>query len=500
MGDPAPLYQSDAVGPKAYQLVELLKSIEGVLKRTFYGQYWVIAEVIDSGYHSGSGHWYMQLAQTEDGQQIAHIRANLWAGVASRVIPRFKSITGSTIQAGMELMLYVKVNMHPVYGLSLVVYDINPEYTLGHLERLKKETIKRLTEEGVIDLNKQIALPRFIRRVAVISSSTAAGWGDFLKQIKQSRVGALIKTDLYPATMQGENTTRSVLKALDHIAERMEEYDAVVLIRGGGSRMDLAAFDDYVLTCNLANYPLPIITGIGHERDESVADLVAHTALKTPTAVADFLLRGAEDALYRLLMAETKLEELLLQSQTSIQNAIHKNIYELRVTLAHIEMEATEQRHRHQQRIERLLHRRLEAGRSKIREAQFRTEQLTRRQLEKDKALARYTTTLTMVLSGVSSRLSESKNSVQLMTSQLRHFLSTMLTKEDARLSLLEQTAKLYDPTSIMARGYLPVTQNGRKVTKRDTLDFDRPIEVTLLDTRIKANIIQDNNENDKTL
>lgn len=489
MSTASPLFQEQASGPQAYQLLELLESIQGVVHRAFRGHYWIVAEVVEPGFHPRTRHWYMSLAQVEDGQVVASIRANLWAGVAQQVMPRFEAVTGSKVVAGMGLMLYVSVTMHPIYGLSLTIHDINPEFTLGHLERIKRETIQRLQREGVMDLNKLQYLPDFIQRVAVISSATAAGWGDFKRQIEQSRVGALLKLELFPATMQGEQTTKSIIGVLEKIAKRLDDFDAIVLIRGGGSRMDLSAFDEYLLACHLANFPLPVITGIGHERDESVADLVAHTRLKTPTAVADFLLRRAEESLLRLFTAEERLHTLLENSVNEFSRTIEQKIYRTQSVLIQMERRTTQQLHLQYQRVENTLRRRQLMIQERANRAEVRLGYVLENITNQSQIVGQLVARLSLVLSESKNKVSKEEHRIQIFSNQLAQYLTSLPKLAEQRLNLLSQTAKLYDPTLTMQRGYLPVTQNGGKVTSLADLDAAQPLHISLLDGSVEANI-----------
>lgn len=277
---------------KYITLSQLLTNIRQTLAQAFPLGVWISAEIGSLNVNRYSGHCYMELIEksSEGGSSStpqARVQAAVWRSRWGLLSAHFASATGMPLAEGMKVLLKVSVNFHEAYGLSLVVNDIDPTYTLGERAAQRQQTIEQLRADGVFDLNKALELPTIVQRIAIVSSATAAGLQDFMRHIEASPWQ--FYPTLYEATMQGSTAEESIIAALGRIAEADEEYDAVVVIRGGGSQSDLECFNSYAICANLAQFPLPIITGIGHDRDESVADLVAHTALKTPTAVADFL-------------------------------------------------------------------------------------------------------------------------------------------------------------------------------------------------------------------
>lgn len=300
---------------------------------------WVIAEISEIN-SNRSGHVYIDLIEKSSisGNVIAKLRATIWCSCAQRILPKFEVETGQSLRSGMKGMFFVTVGFHEVYGLSANISAINSEFTLGDIERQRRETIMRLEQEGVIDMNKSLQLPTVLKHIAIISAETAAGYGDFCKQIENNVYDFNLSLKLYPAQMQGIGADNSIMEALDRIINEPKHPDAVVIIRGGGSRSDLACFDSYELAFYVANYPLPILTGIGHERDNSVVDIVAHTRLKTPTAVAEFII-GHNVEFLNLLdtlsekiitlarsfyeLRNTKVEALFLSLRTSVNSIMH---------------------------------------------------------------------------------------------------------------------------------------------------------------------------------
>lgn len=261
---------------------------------------WITAETSDL--RSSGGHCYMELVQKDErtGSPLAKSRAVMWASTFSRLGAMFYAATGTRLRSDMKIMVKVNANYHPVYGMSLVISDINPDYTVGDLARRRNEIIARLRAEGVFDMNRCLPWPQLPVRVAIISARGAAGYGDFMKHLHNNPQRLRFETELFEATLQGERTVPSVVAALEAIAARDGEFDCVVLIRGGGAVSDLASFDDYTLASNVAQFPLPIIVGIGHERDVTVLDYVANTRVKTPTAAAEALIGMAGAAYDRL--------------------------------------------------------------------------------------------------------------------------------------------------------------------------------------------------------
>ena len=298
---------------QTYSLSELCGYIQEVLENELPERYWVRAEIASM---SVRGHCYMELVEKADnGILAAKVRATCWNNVYNLLSTYFIHETGQSLQVGLQVMLEVSVEFHAVYGLSLNIWNIDPTYTLGDLAKQRQATIRQLTEDGVLELQQTLQIPSLPRRIAVVSSADAAGYEDFCAQLKNNRFGFLFHTQLYPATMQGDNSARSIIEALHSIAEQEEEWDVVVIIRGGGANTDLRSFDDYNLASHCAQFPLPIIAGIGHTRDISIVDMVVHTSVKTPTAAAEWLIE-------RIAIQVEKVGGLLLRLQrTTIETA-----------------------------------------------------------------------------------------------------------------------------------------------------------------------------------
>lgn len=277
-------------------LLELSRTVAALVQRPETQNVWVTAELMDVAVRGG--HCYMELLQKDErGVQVAKARGVIWASNFPHIDARFYSATGQRFATGLKVMLRVSASMHPVYGFSLVVSDVNPEYTMGDLLRRRREILLRLKEEGILELNRMLPFPDVPQRIAVISAKGAAGYGDFINQLYGNPSRLRFRTRLYPAVMQGVAAPSSIIAALERVMADMDMWDCVVIVRGGGATSDLQAFEDYDLAANVANFPLPVVIGIGHERDVTVLDWVANKRLKTPTAVAEWLVQLGENAL-----------------------------------------------------------------------------------------------------------------------------------------------------------------------------------------------------------
>ncbi|HOG41056.1 MAG TPA: exodeoxyribonuclease VII large subunit [Bacteroidales bacterium] len=276
---------------KLYTLYQLQSDISEVLAEAFTDSLWVRSEVSECSVNR-SGHCYLTLVEKEEksGRLLAKCSAVIWAQTYRILSAHFRSVTGSDIVAGMNILVKVQVNYSELYGLSLNIRDIDPSFTVGNLELERQRTIARLSEEGMMDINSSLELPALPRSLAVISAETAAGYRDFMEHLHGNQYGFTFATTLFPAPMQGAEAPSGIIAALDTIAQRIDEFDAVLILRGGGSVMDLVCFDDYELALNVAQFPLPVLTGIGHDKDYHVIDMVAWHNLKTPTALADFFI------------------------------------------------------------------------------------------------------------------------------------------------------------------------------------------------------------------
>lgn len=327
---------------KQYSLSELCQNIEEVLAEEFASTYWVRAEVASL---SVRGHCYMELVEKASTKNIAaKVRATCWQQIYGILSPYFEAETGQKLSVGMQVLLEVEVSFHAVYGLSLNIVGIDPTFTLGDMARQRQETIQRLKDDGVIDMQSSLEIPSLPRRIAVISSADAAGYGDFCHQLENNSGGFQFRTQLFAAIMQGEQSVKSIIQSLQQIADEIDKWDIVVIVRGGGASTDLRNFDDYELASHCAQFPLPIIAGIGHTRDISIVDMVVHSSVKTPTAAAEWLINAMQQQADRIAELYTRLQRAIQhtinqqhirieQLQQALQFTSKKHLYQLRSQL-----------------------------------------------------------------------------------------------------------------------------------------------------------------------
>ena len=298
---------------QTYSLKELCEWIQDVMESDLPDRYWVRAEIASM---SVRGHCYMELIEKADnGILAAKVRATCWSNMYGLLSAYFTQETGESLHVGLQVLLEVSVEFHSVYGLSLNVWNIDPTYTIGDLAKQRQATINKLQLDGVMELQQALELPSLVRRIAVVSSSEAAGYGDFCDQLKNNRFGFDFQVQLYSAVMQGDTASRSIINALSAIAGQEEEWDVVVIIRGGGASTDLSCFDDYELASHCAQFPLPIVAGVGHTRDVSVVDMVVYSSVKTPTAAAEWLID-------RVAVQVERVGEMQLRLRKAVQGKI----------------------------------------------------------------------------------------------------------------------------------------------------------------------------------
>ena len=301
-------------------LYELNRLVREVIESEMPSEYWVEAELSEC--RESRGHCYMELIEKDEqtATPIAKARANCWAQKWVMIRPYFERATGQRLVAGMKVLLKVHPQFHEAYGFSWIVTDIDPTYTLGDMARKRQEIIRQLKEEGVFDLQKELTLPLFCQHIAVISSETAAGYGDFCNQLADNPYGFQFQTQLFPAIMQGEGVEGSIINALERIYD--QPFDCVVIIRGGGATSDMSGFDTLALAEHVANFPIPIITGIGHDRDESILDMVSHTRVKTPTAAAALLIDHLKEVLDTVNNAQNSITRLVQQKLSTLSTQL----------------------------------------------------------------------------------------------------------------------------------------------------------------------------------
>lgn len=294
-----------------FSLFELNKLVQKTLDKALEPSYWVVAEIAELRVNQ-NGHCYIELVEKEDNTIIAKSRATIWSYTYRNLSLWFEKMTGESLKPGLKILCNLTVQLHEVYGLSYNIKDIDANYTLGERERKRQMVISQLQEDGIFEMNQELHIPDVLSNIAIISSPAAAGYEDFMNQLVNNSYGYTFNTRLYKATMQGENASESIINALQTIHESNDNFEAVIIIRGGGSALDLDCFDNYELNFTAAQFPIPIITGIGHERDQSILDLIAFRSLKTPTAVAEWLIGKSLD--YESIIIE-KMQQIALYTE-----------------------------------------------------------------------------------------------------------------------------------------------------------------------------------------
>jgi len=327
----------------ALSLSQLNRLVSEVIKETFSETYWLIAETSDVRINHSNGHCYLEFVEKNEltGATIAKAKGYIWNNAFRMIKPYFEETTKQSFTSGLKILVRVGIEFHELFGYGLTVYDIDPIYTLGDLRRKRQEIIERLDKEGILTMNKELELSQTPQRIAIISSPTAAGYEDFSNHLSNNKYGFVFYPKLFPALMQGDQTESSIIKALDTIYQYQDFFDAVVIIRGGGATSDLSSFESYLLAANCAQFPIPIITGIGHERDDTILDAVAYYRAKTPTAVADFLIEKTVETHDELMI----LEDSIISGATQILDQVNQNLQNLFLRIPNTALSLLEKQH-----------------------------------------------------------------------------------------------------------------------------------------------------------
>jgi exodeoxyribonuclease VII large subunit len=473
---------------QTYQLSDLMSDLQMVIKSSFDQTYWVVAELANvSG--SPRGHMYFELVEKSEQQIVAKARANLWSYRRHQIIHAFEEVTRQTLKAGMKVLLQLQVDFHPVYGLSFQIMDIDPAYSLGELEKQRQETIQQLKDEGLLEFNKQYVLPSVLQNLAIISSQSAAGYQDFVNQLDSNTYHYKFQIKLFQALMQGDKAPESIANALDKLEAENINYDAIILIRGGGSNLDLACFDDYALNARLAQAYFPIFSGIGHERDTSVTDMIAHTRLKTPTAVAAFIIqhnRQFEDEISDIfsdIIAFTKdklqveidqIESLSRDiSQLSQQLVLNDKSYlkELGYVLNNQSLKMINKQ-------DAMIHQKNNNIRFLSKEIYYKTKSEIRSQkkLLQDKVL--------QLIDLQKDRLRVEK--------EIKRSTQKFLIQTNEQLNYMEQLIQLSDPQSILKKGFSISRINGKAISNSRDIQPNEILETQLYQGIIKSKILKE--------
>jgi exodeoxyribonuclease VII large subunit len=449
---------------QSYSLSELNKLVKKTLQEGLPHKFTLLAEISD--FKESRGHAYLELIEkSEDERVLAKSRATIWANVYRMIKPYFESTTGHFLRAGLNVLVVVTVEFHEVYGFSLNIIDIDPTYTVGDIEKKRQAILQRLSEEGVSEMNKELEFPLVPQRVALISSETAAGYEDFMDQLNTNEYGFQFQTKLFPAIMQGEDTERSVIAALEQVYEEIDDFDLVAIIRGGGSKSDLSWFDSYQIAVNIAQFPLPVLTGIGHDRDETVSDTVAYINLKTPTAAAEFLIRSIADFWNRLNMTSSEIFQRVLQiiqDEKLKMEQIKLNLYPI-----------------FSGRMKRELTR-----------VEIKKEQLKRIVYESLNKRSHALEQIPDTLLRAGRKAVESKlNMLAFKTIELKHKTDQFFTKQNNKLREFEQKNDYLNPAHILKRGYSISIKDGKVIQSIQDIAEDDIITTKLIDGSFQSKV-----------
>ena len=427
-------------------LLELNHIIGDVLAKNLEPSYWVVAEISELRTNQ-KGHCYLELVEKDNDAIKAKTRATIWSYTYRNLSGWFEALTGQSLRAGMKILCNATVQFHEVYGFSLNIRDIDAQYTLGERAKKRQETIARLQGDGIFDMNKELTLPTVPQRIAVISSETAAGFGDFMDQLRHNEYGYVFSVKLFNALMQGAQAEQSIIQAMHQVFHAQDDFDLLVIIRGGGASLDLDCFDGYELGSHIAQFPLPVITGIGHERDETIADLVAHTKMKTPTATAEFIISGVSNFEVMLDNQRAQLYELISNRLSQQQNKLEQLAFYFQ---------------------------------------KYGQEQLTKKLLSIQKALYALHNGTRKALKIHEIRISEMQNTLMIKPMGTIHI-------QEERLAHYEKELSILNPEKVLKRGYTLTKINGKNIHKIH--DFEEGAEIiTITDQRkIKSKYISEN-------
>jgi len=471
-------------------LLELNQLIKDTLDDAFSTLIWVKAEISEMTVNR-TGHCYLELVDVDPSSKevLARARATIWSYSFRMLRPYFETTTGQAFTQGIKVLVSVKVEYHPIYGMSLNIRDIDPNYTMGDMARKRREIILQLQEDGVYDMNRELELPMVPQRVAIISSPTAAGLQDFVDQLNNNHRKIQFYTKLFPAVMQGTETADSIINALELVFQYEDFFDLVCIIRGGGAQLDLASFDNYELAYHVAQFPVPVITGIGHDKDETVIDLVAHTKMKTPTAVAEFLINGAETFEQMLLELESRFVDMVQERLDEEQNYLEQAVLSLKQGIRQL---VTEEEHRFE--INRLhLHNNVPKY-LKVKDDQFHkySQRLAGagQRLLKDEMYD-----LQRKIGELQYRAQRMLRTRQVKLDESKHVLKIRM-KDGFRLQTNKLEAfgvrkRLVDPVRVLKRGYSLAYKDGKIIKSVDELNEGDELQTRLSDGSVVSRIIK---------
>lgn len=438
-------------------LSQLLTDVKITIQEQYESYIWVIAEINEMN-HNRNGHCYLELIEKDENSKKikSKIRATIWAYTYRTIKAYFETVTNQELRSGLKVLLQVSVEYHEVYGISLNVHDIDPNYTLGDIAQQRAKIINQLQDDGVLDMNKDLMLPLVPQRIAIISSETAAGYTDFVSQLQNNAFGYSFKTTLYPAIMQGDNAAQSIIQAFDNIFDNINNYDVVILIRGGGSKSDLSCFDDYDIAYYITQFPIPVLTGIGHERDDTIVDIVAHTKLKTPTAVAEFLISRVNDFSALLDKYNTYLSTItddLLQTNTLVLSDL----------LHRIELSTSN-----------LLHKNINTVNNYN---ALLTNSVLKMYYDKENELDNTTKNLKTILK---NKIRAEDDKHLFLNQKLQNRVNNYIDKKSNQINFIQEKIELVNPENILKRGYAIAFYKNRVIKDTSNLELGEQITIKL--------------------
>jgi len=470
------------------KLSELNGLIKSAVNESFTAPVWVIAEISELKTNR-NGHCYLVLVEKDEAGDtiIAQSKATIWSYTYRMVRPYFESVTGQQLTEGLKILVSVSVEFHELYGFSLNIRNIDPTYSLGDMARRRKEIIDRLTAEGVLEMNKELELPLVPQRIAMISSPTAAGYQDFINHLLSNAYHYKFYLKLFPAVMQGNQAESSIIAALEQIYQYDDFFDAVVIIRGGGSQADLSCFDNYNLAYFVTQFPLPIITGIRHDKDDSIVDLVAHTRLKTPTAVAEFLITGIAQFDQHLFDLQNKFTKILTRWMVDEKNKIDQIT---RAIAPLTRMQITYEQNKLNQTLYKLNQSVKKTIRNRNTELNRKEEHLRHNFTNFTRLQMRLLERKSRSLSGALQQITAfNHDQLSRKTTRLEQLIRKILSDRRHTLELSQQKANLINPIKVLERGYSITTYKGRALKTTNALTPNEVIETTLYNGTIISEI-----------
>jgi exodeoxyribonuclease VII large subunit len=456
-------------------LTELQLFIRDSLYTSLPGFYWVTAEISEIR-ENYAGHCYLELVEKHPDEVNVRAKAKgiIWANRLRFIKPLFENVTGDTLRPGIKVLIQIKIEYHEIYGLSLLINSIDPAFTLGEMAMKRQQIIRKLEEEGIINMNKELEFPAIPQKIAIISSAGAAGYTDFIKHLKNNNYGYCFYTALFEAVLQGNEAEQSIISAFDRIAKNIDLFDAVVIVRGGGSQTDLSWFDNYAIAYHITQFPLPVITGIGHEKDLSVTDMVAFRSEKTPTAVADFLVGSVLEAEQNLMSISSGISSLALDTINEFKEKLNTIIIRL---IPGSKIHVTSEK----EKLGTLIISLVSYGKDFLNREKY---QLSQKGSD--------------IRTGAKSVLSSNKSLIGESSSGLESKSQRLISQTSLKIINLNNSLGLLNPFNVLRRGYTITSAKGRILKSAGEISGGDAIETLFHDGRVTSEVKRENNDDRK--